>query len=363
VNISLRALTKRFGSGDAAVTDLSLEIPAGEIVALVGPSGCGKTTTLKMINRLIEPTEGQIGIGGVDARSVPVQDLRRHIGYVIQQTGLFPHLRIDANIATVPRLLGWPRKRIAERVEELADVVGLEHDMLRRYPPELSGGQQQRVGVARALAANPPVLLMDEPYSAIDPIVRARLQDELIELQARLQKTIVLVTHDIDEAIKLGDHIAILNIGGTLEQFDTPRTILRQPANEFVSSFLGNDRGLKRLSLLSVSDVEVSPGPVVSPGASATEAFEVMEVHGTDWVGILDGDRLEGWIGRDVLHRGGSVEVSSAQPFVSQVDSATSLRVALDGIVTSKTQVAVVIDDGRYVGVVTLDQISSGAEK
>jgi osmoprotectant transport system ATP-binding protein len=247
VGIELTGLSKTFaGSSSPAVSSLDLEVVPGSIVVLVGPSGCGKTTTLKMINRLVEPSAGTITIGGVDARSLPAHELRRHIGYVIQQTGLFPHLTIGANIATVPRLLGWSKEKIRDRVEELVDVVGLDGELLGRYPPELSGGQQQRVGVARALAADPPVLLMDEPYSAVDPIVRTRLQDELLDLQSRVGKTIVLVTHDIDEAIKVGDRIALLNVGGVLEQYAAPAEMLTNPANAFVEDFLGQDRALKR---------------------------------------------------------------------------------------------------------------------
>ena len=250
-----------------------------------------------MINRLIEPTGGTIFVGGArTATSMPVHELRRGIGYVIQQTGLFPHQTIADNIATVPRLLGWDKSRSRERVRELVDLVGLDPEMLSRYPAELSGGQQQRVGVARALAADPPVLLMDEPYSAVDPIVRARLQDELLALQQRLRKTIVLVTHDIDEAIKLADRIAILNVGGILEQFGPPAELLREPANEFVEQFLGDERALKRMALLTVGDVHLAPGPVLDVEATADEAREVMAKQGIDWVGVLDGDRLLGWV-------------------------------------------------------------------
>jgi osmoprotectant transport system ATP-binding protein len=221
VVISLRRVAKRFGDADA-VTDLSLDIHDGQVVALVGPSGCGKTTTLKMINRLVEPSSGSIEVLGQDHRTLPTHELRRQIGYVIQQIGLFPHRTIERNIGVVPELLGWEKRDIAARVGELVDLVGLEPDVLGRYPRELSGGQQQRVGVARALAADPPILLMDEPYSAVDPLVRERLQDDLLSLQARVGKTIVLVTHDIDEAIKLGDRVAVLNVGGVLEQYDAP---------------------------------------------------------------------------------------------------------------------------------------------
>ncbi len=250
VSIRLTGVTKEFdGASGAAVDNLSLDIERGTIMALLGPSGCGKTTTLRMINRLIEPTSGTIEIEGVDVMSQSAQELRRGIGYVIQQVGLFPHRTIANNIATVPMMLGWEKPRIAERVEELTTLVGLDHDMLDRYPDELSGGQQQRVGVARALAADPPVLLMDEPFGAVDPIVRGRLQDELLDLQTKVSKTIVLVTHDVDEALRVADRIALMNVGGVIEQLATPDELMREPTNEFVESFVGEDRGLRRLAL------------------------------------------------------------------------------------------------------------------
>jgi osmoprotectant transport system ATP-binding protein len=349
------------GASRPAVTNLSLDIPAGALVALVGPSGCGKTTTLKMINRLIEPTSGQISVEGVEIRSMPEAHLRRRIGYVIQQIGLFPHRNIEGNIATVPRLLGWDRKRIRQRVAELVDLVGLDADLLRRYPAELSGGQQQRVGVARALAADPPVLLMDEPYSAVDPIVRARLQDELIALQHRVQKTIVLVTHDIDEAMKLADRVALLNIGGVLEQYDTPNELLRAPANAFVESFLGHERGLKRLSLLHVRDVELVEGPVVPCDATRADAERVMTKYAVDWVGVLERDRLLGWVDRASLDGVSRVGDGEVRPFLTPVTPDTSLRVTLDALVVSRTNVAVVVDqDARYLGMLTIEQISEG---
>src|SRR5437764_9282499 len=274
--IRLERVTKRYPGGQVAVRELTIEFPTGCLTALVGPSGCGKTTTLKMINRLIEPSDGRIEVEGRNVLEMPVHELRRGIGYVIQQTGLFPHRTIAANIATVPSLLGWDKARVRHRTSELVDLVGLDPELLDRYPAELSGGQQQRVGVARALAADPPILLMDEPYSAVDPIVRARLQDELISLQARVHKTIVLVTHDIDEAIKLADYIALLNVGGVLEQFGPPADMLRSPANEFVANFLGRERALKRMALLRVSDVDLSSGPVVDVGSSVDDARSVI---------------------------------------------------------------------------------------
>jgi len=356
--IRLDALTKRYpGAASDAVHELDLEIPPGEIVALVGPSGCGKTTTLKMINRLIEPTSGTIEIDGRPAHAQPVHQLRRGIGYVIQQTGLFPHLTIAANIATVPRLLGWDARRTRERVEELVDLVGLERGMLDRYPAALSGGQQQRVGVARALAADPPILLMDEPYSAVDPIVRGRLQDELLDLQRRLHKTIVLVTHDIDEAIKLGDRVVILNVGGILEQAAPPAELLAAPASPFVADFLGEERGLKRLALLRVSDITPGEGPVAHVGAPADVAHRLMAEHRVDWFGVRDGTRLLGWHWGSELD--GTVEAEGVQPFRAIVSPDSTLRATLDGIVGSLTNVAVVEDaDGTYRGMVRIDEIS-----
>src|SRR5436190_15430069 len=241
-----------------AVNDLSFHVPAGKICVLVGPSGCGKTTSLKMVNRLIEPTKGRILLDGVDVAGRDVTELRRGIGYVIQQTGLFPHQTIEDNVATVPRLLGWPKARLHERAEELLTVVGLDPARYaRRYPQQLSGGERQRVGVARALAADPPVMLMDEPFGAVDPIVRERLQNEFLRLQEQLAKTILFVTHDIDEAIKMGDLVAVFQAGGQLEQFAPPAEILANPASEFVARFVGADRGLKRLALNRVSDLEL----------------------------------------------------------------------------------------------------------
>jgi osmoprotectant transport system ATP-binding protein len=364
--IRLERLTKRYpGAARPAVDGLELDIPPGDLVALVGPSGCGKTTTLKMINRLVEPTSGTVWLGGTDIRTLPVHTLRRGIGYVIQQAGLFPHRKVRDNIATVPQLTGWPKSRVRERVDELAELLALDRDLLDRYPAALSGGQQQRVGVARALAADPPVLLMDEPYSAVDPIVRARLQDELLDLQHRVNKTIVLVTHDIDEAIKLADRIAILREGGVLEQYGPPEELLRAPASPFVADFLGDDRGIKRLSLMRVGQTALSPGPVVAPAAAADEARGVMAAQATDWVAVVDADggegRLRGWVGAGALDSAGSVADLEPEPFAAVVRPGTTLKAALDTIVTSRTRVAVVVDDDdRYLGVLTIDDLAEG---
>lgn len=358
--IRLVHVSKTFpGAAEAAVGDLSLDVAKGEFVTLVGPSGCGKTTTLKMINRIIEPTSGEIWVDGVAATDTPAPRLRRSIGYVIQQIGLFPHRTIAQNIATVPELLGWERSRTRARVGELAEMVGLEATQLDRYPSELSGGQQQRVGVARALAADPPVLLMDEPFGAVDPIVRTRLQDEFLSLQAELQKTVVFVTHDIDEAIRMGDRIAILNIGGVLEQFDTPDQILSQPASPFVADFLGEDRGIKRLSLIKLVDLELPAGPVVEAGASPDEARRIMEREGTDWVAVLDSGTLRGWVWGKDLAGVGRVGDLEARPFRVTVDCNASLREALDAIVNTHNNVGMVIEEGRYRGMLTMDLLTA----
>ena len=259
--IEFKGVSKTYpGTNTSVVNDLSFEIPEGEVCVLVGPSGCGKTTTMRMVNRLIEPTDGEILIDGEPNTSMSGTQLRRKIGYAIQQIGLFPHRTIAENIATVPGLLGWDKGRIRERVDELLELVGLDpNDYRSRYPAELSGGQQQRVGVARAMAADPPIMLMDEPFGAVDPITRERLQDEFVRIQQNIRKTIVFVTHDIDEAIKMGDKIAILKQGGVLAQYDTPENILSNPNSEFVSSFVGSDRVLKRLSLTRVGDLPLEP--------------------------------------------------------------------------------------------------------
>ncbi len=359
VMIHLDNITKTFpGMERPAVENLTLEIPRGEIVMLVGPSGCGKTTTLKMINRLIEPTDGRLIVDGVDVTHTEAHELRRSIGYVIQQVGLFPHRTIAENIGTVPRLLDWDKSRIDARVAELLDLVELEPDMLDRYPTELSGGQRQRVGVARALAADPPVLLMDEPFGAVDPIVRGRLQSELMALQAKVEKTIVFVTHDIDEAIRLGDRLVILNVGGVLEQEGRPADILRDPANPFVEEFLGGERGLKRLALLPIGDLGLDTGPMVEAGAPASEAHRAMEQYTLDWFGVVQGGRLLGWMWADELD-GSAVPTSGLRPFRVLLNPRSTLREALDQVVTSHTQTAVVTDGDQYLGALDLSQIAS----
>ena len=359
VAISLDRVSKVFGSGEPAVQEMALEIRRGETVVLVGPSGCGKTTTMKMINRLIEPTSGTITVEGVDVMKQDPVKLRRGIGYVIQSIGLMPHRTIRENIATVPQLAGWASPRVEERLGELVEIFDLSPDLLDRYPAELSGGQRQRVGVARALAADPPVMLMDEPFGAVDPIVRERLQDQFLDIQQRLKKTIVFVTHDIDEAIKMADRIAILNKGGIVEQFDPPEKILRAPANAFVRRFVGVERGLKRLALTRVRDIGIEEGPVVSPDASVDEAVEEMKRTGFDWASVVRAGELLGWVDRDMLRDAKVVSDVDPRPFSAYVTSDSTLRHALDSIVTSQTQVAVVATEGqRYAGILTLEHIS-----
>jgi osmoprotectant transport system ATP-binding protein len=359
--IRMRGVTKRFdGSSTDAVRDLDLDIERGSIVALIGPSGCGKTTTLRMINRLIEPTSGLIELEGADVTKQPAVELRRGIGYVIQQVGLFPHRTIGANIGTVPRSLGWDKARIEHRVDELAEVVGIDRSMLRRYPDELSGGQQQRVGVARALAADPPVLLMDEPFGAVDPIVRGRLQDELLGLQQRLHKTIVLVTHDLDEAVKVADRIALLNVGGIVEQYATPDELLRAPANDFVERFVGEDRSLRRLGLATVADLPYDPGPVVAASADPAEALAAADAHGSAWVGLVDDGVFLGWVTVDTITPDARLRDLERFLPAAQVQLTSTLLSALEVIMNSRTSVAVVQDDGRFKGVVTLERIRAG---
>jgi osmoprotectant transport system ATP-binding protein len=314
--IVLEHIRKQYPDGTVAVNDLSLEVRAGELIVLIGPSGCGKSTVLRMINRLIEPTAGRIMLGDEDVTRVDPVRLRRRIGYVIQNVGLFPHQTVRTNVGTVPRLLGWPRERIRARADELLDLVGLDPARFaNRYPHELSGGQRQRVGVARALAADPVVLLMDEPFSAVDPIVRARLQEEFLRLQAEVRKTIVLVTHDLDEAVRLGDRIAVLSQGGKLEQYAPPADVLGQPATPFVREFVGADRGIRRLAVTPVtrelleplSDADSSADlPTVELGSSRYDALAEMLTANSDRVRVTDHGERVGLLTR---HRVLSVEV------------------------------------------------------
>jgi osmoprotectant transport system ATP-binding protein len=359
--IQLQELTKRYpGSTEPAVDRLTLEIPRGEIVVFVGPSGCGKTTSLKMINRIIEPSSGHIILDGEDVTTVNPNELRRHIGYVIQQIGLFPHQTIRDNVATVPKLLGWDRDRIAARVDELLDVVGLDPDDYRdRYPKELSGGQRQRVGVARALAADPPVLLMDEPFGAIDPITRTRLQNEFLRLQAELQKTICFVTHDIDEAIKMGDRIAILKEQSHIAQFATPEEILTAPANDFVEDFVGSGATLKRLKLSRVRDVEWLTD---CPTGQLDEGRDTLRrrLDESDWTALLlldEHGRPARWLrAPDFRHDRPIGELGL--PTRAMVEAQATLSDALEEMLIGSAGVAIVVDGrGVYQGIVDVDVI------
>jgi osmoprotectant transport system ATP-binding protein len=327
--IRLESVTKQFPNGHVAVRELSFTVPEGEVCVLVGPSGCGKTTTLRMINRLIEPTSGRIYLADDDVTRADPVELRRRMGYVIQQVGLFPHQTIGANVATVPRLLGWDRDRTRARVEELLDLVGLDAATYRgRYPAQLSGGQRQRVGVARALAADPPVLLMDEPFGAIDPVTRARLQDEFLRLQRDLRKTVVFVTHDIDEAVKMGDRIAILQLGGILEQYDVPAEVLSRPATPMVADFVGSDRALKVLSVMPISEATLEHPPGLDPDTvtarvevtgSLEDALAAILLTDDGVVGVVDGPRFLGTLTADAVYR--SLRASRPRDPVPEVDS------------------------------------------
>jgi osmoprotectant transport system ATP-binding protein len=364
--ILLDGVTKKYDAqSEPAVDNITMEIPAGEIVMLVGPSGCGKTTTMKMINRLIEPTSGRILIGDDDVTKRNPDELRRHIGYVIQGAGLFPHLTVGDNIAIVPRLLKWDKNRIAARVDELLDLVSLDPSQYRdRYPRELSGGQQQRVGVARALAADPPVLLMDEPFGAVDPITRQRLQDELLRLQDELRKTIVFVTHDFDEAVKLGDRIAILQVGSKIVQYDSPERILAEPANDFVRSFVGAGAALKQLTLTRVRDVDLHEAAVAKVGGDPAEAIRAARALDREHVIVLDDqDRPQRWLSLAELDRPDALEHVARDEDLEVVNVASTLNDALDVMLTSSHGVVVVT--GRrnsYRGVIRVETIMDAME-
>jgi osmoprotectant transport system ATP-binding protein len=357
-------VSKRYpgtGKGNpGAVEDLSLEVPAGKVCVLVGPSGCGKTTSLKMVNRLIEPTSGRILIGERDVMQGDVIELRRGIGYVIQQVGLFPHQTIRENVATVPRLLGWEDRRRRERADELLGLVGLDPTRYGdRYPSALSGGERQRVGVARALAADPPVLLMDEPFGAVDPIVRERLQNELLRLQEQLAKTILFVTHDIDEAIKMGDLVAVLQIGGHLAQFGTPDEILANPASEFVARFVGADRGLKRLALVRVRDLELRPAPTARPGDDVDAARKRAAGDSFPYLLLVDeADRPIGWIDDRRLRSLESLTADAAESESPLFDRHTTLKDALSMLLEAGVQAGIVVNAaGAVQGLVTVEMI------
>jgi len=351
--IRLDGVGKRYEDGTVAVQELDMDVPDGELVVLVGPSGCGKSTTLKMVNRLIEPTSGRILLDGEDVTHVDPVKLRRRMGYVIQQTGLFPHQDVASNVATVPRLLGWDKKKTRARVLELMELVGLEPDRFaERYPHQLSGGQRQRVGVARALAADPPVLLMDEPFGAVDPIVRDRLQAELVRLQREVRKTVLFVTHDLDEAVRMGDRIAVFSDGGRLEQYDSPPRILGAPASEFVKSFVGSDRGLKRLSVTAIDVADVERPPVVHLEDRLADATAALQAAGAQWGVVLDErEHLHGWIAAD--ETGDATVADRMRRMEAWVPVGTSLKAAFSEMLQHDAGWIAVLDGDRYLGVLT----------
>jgi osmoprotectant transport system ATP-binding protein len=357
--IKLKDVTKVYlGQRQPAVANVSFTVPEGNTCVLIGPSGCGKTTIMKMVNRLIEPTEGMIFIDGQNVREMNPVKLRRTIGYVIQQIGLFPHMTIQQNIAVVPRLLGWKRAKIAQRVDELIDLVGMDPNVYRdRYPRELSGGQRQRIGVGRALAADPPVMLMDEPFGAVDPITRDRLQNEFLRLQERLHKTIVFVTHDIDEAIKMGDQIVILQVGGNIQQIGPPDEILASPVNDFVADFVGSDRGLKRLSLIRVRDV-FEEFPTVQMSEVAEVAIDRMEKRGVRSLIVLDRNkRVMGYLTlEDAGKHCQRVVADIMNPLDAYTETQATLRDAFSEMLTNAIRHLPVVDDNdQYLGIVTID--------
>ncbi|PKW08116.1 osmoprotectant transport system ATP-binding protein [Streptomyces sp. 1222.5] len=365
--IELENLTKRYpGNPQPAVDNVSMDIRAGETVVFVGPSGCGKSTTLKMINRLIEPTGGRIRIDDEDVTDMDPVKLRRKVGYAIQSAGLFPHMTVAQNIALVPRMVGWSKARTRARVEELLDLVGLDPGEFHgRYPRQLSGGQQQRVGVARALAADPPVLLMDEPFGAVDPITRDHLQDELIRLQRELHKTIVFVTHDFDEAIKIGDRIAVLRERSHIAQFDTPEAILTNPADDFVSGFVGAGAALKRLNLTRVRDVEMRGYPTVTVDTPLQEIFGLLRGSGTNEILLLDRRRRPyKWLRRgDLMRARGSLARAGTLVHDTVTRDAT-LRDALEAVLTDNAgRVAVTGRRGEYIGVVDMETLMNSVHE
>jgi osmoprotectant transport system ATP-binding protein len=352
--------TKRYGdSAVAAVDHLTLEVPAGEICVLVGPSGCGKTTAMRMVNRTVEMTEGDILIGERSVRDRNPAQLRREIGYVIQQVGLFPHRTIAENVAAVPGLLGWKKDRTAARTAELLELVGLDPGLGDRYPAQLSGGQQQRVGVARALAADPLVMLMDEPFGAIDPINRERLQNEFLRLQAEIGKTVLFVTHDIDEAIKMGDRIAILREGGKVAQYATPAELLMDPADEFVEDFVGADRALKRLALMRVADIDLWKAPLAHVGQATAEVRAKLEGAEVPYPLLVDSERRPlGWLSeRDLAAE--QVPAQPDSPLGPLLDRDDVMRDALADLLQGEAQYAAVVDhEGRIDGVLSVEIIS-----
>jgi osmoprotectant transport system ATP-binding protein len=360
VMIRLENVSKSYrGQKAPAVQDVSMTIHRGEIVVLVGPSGCGKTTTMKMINRLIEPSSGRILVDGSDVTSLDATELRRRIGYVIQQVGLFPHMSVATNVGLVPKMLGWDRRRINDRVDELLHLVGLDPGQFRnRLPRQLSGGQQQRIGVARALAADPPVMLMDEPFGATDPLTRDRLQNEFLRLQEKLQKTIVFVTHDFDEALKMGTRIAVLGEQSRIRQFDTPERLLAAPADKTVAQFIGAGAALKQLNLRRIDAIEYDEAQLVRWDESPATALRRLDESG-DWAVLtVDGERRPlRWVSPRDLEPG-QADLDRVGTPVTVVEPRATLKDALDGMLTSNCGATVIVDDdGRYRGVVSIERL------
>ncbi|MGY2001973.1 ABC transporter ATP-binding protein [Blastococcus sp. SYSU DS1024] len=362
--IRLEGVSKVYEDGTVGVAELDLTFAAGELTVLVGPSGCGKTTTMKMINRIIEPTTGRIVIGGDDVTRADPVELRRRIGYVIQSVGLFPHQTIRANVGTVPRLLGWGKEEIRARVDELLGTVGLDPAVHGdRYPAQLSGGQRQRAGVARALAADPPVLLMDEPFSAVDPVVRERLQAEFLRLQAAVRKTIVFVTHDIEEAVRIGDRIAIMSEGGRVEQFATPADLLGRPANEFVADFVGADRGLKRLAVTGIDPVDLEQPPVLHVEDGLADARSALQRSGARWAVVLDdAEHLHGWLSPDRATGSGTVG-AAARRMEAWVPREASLKTAFATMLQHEAGWVAVLDGDQFLGVLTPESLHSALRR
>jgi osmoprotectant transport system ATP-binding protein len=368
--ITFETVSKRFGNGSDAVENFSLEVAEGELCVLVGPSGGGKTTILRMVNRMVEPSAGRVLVAGRDVAKVDRVELRRRTGYVIQDAGLFPHLKVADNIAAVPRLLGWDKPRVRARVNEMLELVGLNPaEFADRYPNELSGGQAQRVGVARALAGDPPVLLMDEPFGAVDPIARARLQQEFLGLQERLHKTVMFVTHDVDEAVVMGNRIAVISQGGRLQQYDTPAEVLGHPATSFVADFIGADRGLRRLAVTPIEVEDVYAPPAVRPNTSIAQAAAAVAVAGDHWAAVVAEDgRLLGWVkpaeveARCSDGAGSPVERYMHPPGASVV-LGSSLKAAFAEMLQQDAAWLPVLDGHRYLGVLTPDTLHAALRR
>lgn len=365
--IRFEHVSKRFGGGDFAVENLDLEVAAGELCVLVGPSGGGKTTILRMVNRLVEPTSGHIFVDGRDVAKTNPVELRKRTGYVIQQAGLFPHLKVADNIASVPRLLGWDKARTRARVTEMLDLVGLDpKQYANRYPHELSGGQAQRVGVARALAGDPPVLLMDEPFGAVDPIARDRLQQEFLRLQAQLHKTVIFVTHDVDEAVALGDRIAVLSQGGVLQQYDTPAQILGSPATGFVADFVGADRGLRRLAVTPIETTDLYAPPVIRLHSTISDARAAIDASESRWGVVLDDDgNLRGWVEPGRLGSGSDHDEVAAHThrLEASVPLDASLKTAFSEMLQHDAAWVAVLDGDHYVGILTPDALHAALRR